>query len=107
MTAPRWWRRHASCGIQRFRWLRNARASRHDRPEMGGGIVSVSNRKYGLAALLASLAALLVMWAGAVRQAEATPPRQNGAPTPSPTFQIPPTNTPRPTFTPEPTAAAS
>lgn len=67
----------------------------------------MSNRKYGLAALLAGLAALIVMWAGAVRQAEATPPRQDGAPTPSPTFQIPPTNTPRPTFTPEPTAAAS
>lgn len=78
---------------------------RRDRLGMGGGLGAVINRSARLLALLAGLAALIMLWTGAVRQAEATPPRQGNAP--APTFTIPPTNTPRPTYTPAPTPVAS
>ncbi len=67
----------------------------------------MTHRKNCLAALLVSLAALSLLLAGAIRPAEATPPRQDGAQNATPAFVAPPTNTPRPTYTPQPTAVAS
>lgn len=74
---------------------------------MGGGFVTVINWNIRHGALLAALAALITLWIGIVRQAEATPPRQGDTLAPSPTFMLLPTNTPRPTYTPEPTITAT
>src|SRR5690606_3874879 len=108
-TAPRSWRRRARCATRRLPWPKSARASQRHRnePDVGWGIITVAYRKNRLAAQLVALAAPSILLAGAVRSADATPPRQDGALNATPAFVAPPTNTPRPTYTPPPTAIAS